>query len=170
MKIAIIGYSGSGKSTLAKRLSKMYGCPILYLDTVNFEAGWKERNREESREIVRKFMKNDSWIIDGNYREFYQEERLEEADKIIFMNFSRITCFKQAFMRYLKSRNKVRESMAEGCIEKFDFEFVSWILKDGRTKNHKKHFSNICRKYNHKTMICKNRKDVEELMKSTMLI
>ena len=77
MKIAIIGYSGSGKSTLAKRLSKMYSSPILYLDTVNFEAGWKERNREEAREIVRKFMKNDSWIIDGNYREFYQEERFE---------------------------------------------------------------------------------------------
>ena len=67
MKIAIIGYSGSGKSTLAKKLSEKYNCPLLYLDTVNFESGWKERNREEAKKIVAEFMKNDSWVIDGNY-------------------------------------------------------------------------------------------------------
>ena len=45
MKIAIIGYSGSGKSTLAKKISEKYNYPLLYLDTVNFEANWKERNK-----------------------------------------------------------------------------------------------------------------------------
>lgn len=106
MKIAIIGYSGSGKSTFAKKISEKYNYPLLYLDTVNFEANWKERNKEEARRIVEEFMKNDSWIIDGNYFDFYQDRRMKEADKIIFMNFPRHVCFKQAYKRYLNSKKK----------------------------------------------------------------
>lgn len=161
MKIAIIGYSGSGKSTLAKKLSEKYNCPLLYLDTVNFESGWKERNREEAKKIVAEFMKNDSWVIDGNYYDFYEDKRLKEADKIIFMNFPRYVCFKQAFKRYLDSKNNVRESMAEGCEEKFDFEFVKWILFDGRSKIYKERYENICSKYKDKVIVCRNRDDVK---------
>ena len=161
MKIAIVGYSGSGKSTLAKKLSEKYNCPLLYLDTVNFESGWKERNREEAKKIVAEFMKNDSWVIDGNYYDFYEDKRLKEADKIIFMNFPRYVCFKQAFKRYLDSKNNVRESMAEGCEEKFDFEFVKWILFDGRSKIYKERYENICSKYKDKVIVCRNRDDVK---------
>ena len=76
MKISIIGYSGSGKSTLAKKLSEIYNCPLLYLDTVNYKSGWEERNRDECKDIVEKFLKNDSWVIDGNYKSFLQKIRL----------------------------------------------------------------------------------------------
>lgn len=51
MKIAILGYSGSGKSTLAKYLADYYKIPLLYLDTVQFEANWKERNREDGSPV-----------------------------------------------------------------------------------------------------------------------
>ena len=138
MKIAIIGYSGSGKSTLAKKLSEIYNCPLLYLDTIQFEANWKIRDIDEGRLMVGEFLKNDSWIIDGNYREFLQEKCLQDADKIIFMNFPRRICFPQAFKRYLHYKNKTRESMADGCNEKFDLEFIKWLLFEGRKKKHKK--------------------------------
>lgn len=58
MKIAILGYSGSGKSTLAKYLHAHYDIPLLYLDTVQFEANWKERDREEALSMVAEFMGN----------------------------------------------------------------------------------------------------------------
>ena len=80
MKIAIIGYSGSGKSTLTKKLSEIYNCPLLYLDTIQFEANWKIRDIDEGRLMVGEFLKNDSWIIDGNYREFLQEKRLQDEN------------------------------------------------------------------------------------------
>lgn len=79
MKIAVIGYSGSGKSTLAKALGEKYHCPVLYLDRIQFLPGWKERSRDEGRKMVEEFMTRDSWVIDGNYKEFYQARRLEEA-------------------------------------------------------------------------------------------
>lgn len=164
MKIAIIGYSGAGKSTLAKSISVRYNIPLLYLDTVNFQAGWKERDNEECTKIINNFMNNKSWVIDGNYIKFNQSKRLKEADKIIFMNFSRLVCFTQAFKRYLKSRNSVRESMSDGCIEKFDFEFIKWILIDGRNKKHKLNYNNIINKYKNKVIMCRNHKDVESVI------
>ncbi len=164
MKIAIIGYSGSGKSTLAKKLSEKYNCPLLYLDTVNFKPGWQQRNIEEAKRVVEEFMKNDSWIIDGNYYDLYQERRMEEADKIIFMNFPRHICFRQAYKRFIDSKNKVRESMAEGCVEKFDFEFAKWILVDGRSKKYKERYKSICSKYKDKVIICKDKSDVRKLL------
>ena len=166
MKIAIIGYSGSGKSTLAKKLSEIYNCPLLYLDTIQFEANWKIRDIDESRLMVEEFLKNDSWIIDGNYREFLQEKRLQDADKIIFMNFPRHICFPQAFKRYLHYKNKTRESMADGCNEKFDLEFIKWLLFEGRKKSIKNHYNEICKCYKDKITIFRNNKDVENFLAS----
>lgn len=160
MKIAVIGYSGSGKSTLAKKLGEMYHCPVLHLDRINFEPGWKTRDREEGKKLVEAFMEQDSWIIDGNYGEFLQERRLEEADRIIFMNFPRAVSFYQAFHRYLTSGNQTRDSMAEGCQEKFDFEFMAWILYEGRTKKRRDHYKEICEQYKDKVTVCRNRRDV----------
>lgn len=166
MKIAIIGYSGSGKSTLAKKLSEIYNCPLLYLDTIQFEANWKIRDIDEGRLMVGEFLKNDSWIIDGNYRKFLQEKRLQVADKIIFMNFPRHICFPQAFKRYLHYKNKTRESMADGCNEKFDLEFIKWLLFEGRKKSIKNHYNEICKCYKDKITIFRNNKDVENFLAS----
>ena len=166
MKIAIIGYSGSGKSTLAKKLSEIYNCPLLYLDTIQFKANWTVRDLDEGCLMVEKFLKNDSWVIDGNYKKFFQEKRLEEVDKIIFMNFPRRICFPQAFKRYLHYKNKTRESMADGCNEKFDLEFIKWLLFEGRKKSIKNHYNEICKCYKDKITIFRNNKDVENFLAS----
>ena len=46
MKIAIIGYSGAGKSTLAEKLSHYYSIPKLHMDTLQFQPGWQDSDRE----------------------------------------------------------------------------------------------------------------------------
>ena len=46
MKIAIIGYSGAGKSTLAEKLSLYYSIPKLHMDTLQFQPGWQDSDRE----------------------------------------------------------------------------------------------------------------------------
>jgi len=76
MKIAVIGYSGSGKSTLAGQLGDLYNSPVLYLDKIQFEANWKERNIETAKIMVKRFMEeNNKWVIDGNYTKFFREKR-----------------------------------------------------------------------------------------------
>lgn len=167
MKIAIIGYSGSGKSTLAGQLGEIFNCPVLYLDKIQFEPNWKERDQETSKEMVKNFLdENSSWVIDGNYTHFYRERRMEEADVIVFMNYSRIACLFQAYKRSLEYKGRTRESMASGCIEKLDFEFIKWILFDGRSKEKRDQYAETIRTYNHKVVVLKNRKETEIFLKN----
>lgn len=169
MKIAVMGYSGAGKSTLAKKLGSVYDCPILYLDRIQFEPGWKERDREEARRMAEDFLdenQDKGWVIDGNYSGFCQERRLEEADLIIFMDYTRRICLWQAVKRYREYKNITRESMAEGCPEKIDWEFVQWILCDGRDESHS--YKNVKDRYPNKTLVVRNRKQLKDSM--TMLV
>ena len=117
MKIAVIGYSGAGKSTLAKKLGKLFRCPVLHLDRIQFEPGWKERDRETAKRMAEDFLdenENRGWIIDGNYTGFSQERRLREADLIIFMNYPRWICLWQALVRSRIYRGRTREDMGDG--------------------------------------------------------
>jgi adenylate kinase family enzyme len=160
MKIAIIGYSGSGKSTLASQLGDFYNCPILYLDKIQFEANWIERDKETAKGMVKDFLdNNDNWIIDGNYTNLLREKRLEEADVIIFMCFSRLVCLFQAYKRYNKYKGRTRESMAADCNEKLDYEFIKWILLEGRSKAKKKQYTDTIQKYSNKIVVIKNKKE-----------
>lgn len=166
MKIAVIGYSGSGKSTLARQLGELYAIPVLHMDKIQFESSWVERDEETARKMVNDFMNNNSsWVIDGNYTKFYREERLHEADRIIFMNFPRRTCLWQAFKRFIKYRGKSRECMADGCNEKLDFEFIMWILAGGRSIKHKKQYEETLQSYSTKTVVLKNRKETDLFLK-----
>ena len=165
MKIAIIGYSGSGKSTLAKKLAKHYSIPKLHLDTLQFQPGWKDSDRDWMSEQMDNFLsKNTDWVIDGNYSWCFYERRMAEADQIIFLNFSRWNCLYRAFKRYLKYRNRTRESMAAGCPEQFNWEFIRWILWDGRTSSHKDHYQKICSDYADKVTIITNQKELDSFL------
>lgn len=163
MRIAILGYSGSGKSTLAKVLGERYGYPVLHLDQVYFLPGWQARPVEEARAMVSAFMAQPHWVIDGNYTQLLQAERLEKADKIIFLNLPRRVCLPQAYGRYLKNKGTVRDSAAPGCPEKFDLEFLMWILRDGRKASTKARYRAIEAQYPEKFIMCRTRRDVKRL-------
>lgn len=161
MKISIIGYSGSGKSTLAKIISKFLDIPLLYLDTIQFKENWEERNIDESIQLVSDFLNsNKNWVIDGNYSKLIQAERLEQSDLIIYLNFNRFNCLYRALKRYKNFKNKTRESITNGCIEKIDLEFIWWILYKGRSKNNKKHYNDLRIKYDDHFITLKNQKQL----------
>lgn len=165
MKIAVLGYSGSGKSTLARFLSQKYDIPVLHIDTIQFKAGWQERELEEKQAMMKEFLDlHDSWVIDGNYTALMQERRLEEADLIILMLFNRFSCYFRAWKRYFHYRGKSRPDMAEGCPEKVDWEFTKWIFHDGRTESVKAHYDDIYRRYHEKFIIIHTQKELEAFM------
>ena len=165
MKITIMGYSGSGKSTLADKLAALYHIPVLYLDMVQFLPGWAERDKDEACAIVQDFMRHESWVIDGNYTGFCQPERLEQADVIVFLNFPRLVCLMRVLKRYFQYRNTTRESMAEGCLEKLDIEFIWWVLYQGRTKETRRHNREIVTRYPHKTVVLKNQRQLDAYLR-----
>lgn len=162
-KIAIIGYSGSGKSTLAKKLGKKYGCEVLHLDRLHWLPGWKERETGESNAILSEFLDaQDSWVIDGNYSSLCYRRRMEEATRIIYLEFPMYICLYRALKRYLLHHGKNRDSMTEGCEEKIDREFLWWILHEGRDKAHRERHRTLCKTYPEKSITLKSPKAVRK--------
>ena len=156
MKIAIIGYSGAGKSTLAKRLAQENGLEPLFLDRVHFLPNWAEREPEAAREIVHQEQAKPDWVIDGNYTFLAREERMRDADEIIFLNYPRLICLVRAYKRHLMFRGQTRESMADGCIERMNWEFIWWILYQGRTRLRVRGYWRIVHQYPEKTAVIKS--------------
>ena len=167
MKIAIIGYSGSGKSTLAEKLSNYYSIPKLHMDTLQFQPGWQDSDRDWMEAEMKNFLsEHTNWVTDGNYSWCYYEERMLKADQIIFLNFSPWTCLFRAFKRYLTYRGKVRESMAAGCLERFNWEFIRWILWDGRTKNAKERYQRVLETYPEKVIVLRSQKEIDYFLET----
>ncbi len=167
MKITIIGYSGSGKSTLARHISKTMNIPVLHLDKVRWISGWNVRNKNDQLKMVSNFLdKNSSWVIDGNYSKLFYNERLTSSDKIIFMNFSRINCLLRVINRRIKYSGKTREDIGEGCPEKIDYEFLKWVLMNGRTKPIRENYKRIISDFGEKVAVINNQKQLNALYQS----
>lgn len=168
MKITIMGYSGSGKSTLSRKLGELYRVPVLHLDSVQFLPNWKIRSTEEQGKIVQTFLNDNpsGWVIDGNYNKLSYERRIIEADIIIQLLFSRKDCLLRCINRYRTYKGKTRPDMAEGCNEKLDFEFIKWILWDGRSKNIQDLYVQVQKKYPGKVVVLRNQRQLDTYLQS----
>jgi len=164
MKIAIIGYSGSGKSTLARQLAEAYNIPVLHFDKVQFRPNWEIRPQASKEIMTKTFLDlHKDWVIDGNYSKLSFERRMEEADVIILLLFNRISCLHRVTRRYLKYKDSTRSDMADGCKEKLDWEFVKWILRDGRSKTARQRYQRVMKQYPEKTLIIKNQRQLNNV-------
>ncbi|MFS0638746.1 DNA topology modulation protein [Mesobacillus foraminis] len=135
-KIVLIGSGGSGKSTLARQLGEKLKIDVLHLDSLFWKPGWVETPREEWIDTQQYLVKREAWIMDGNYGRT-MDIRLNAADTIIFLDMPRTICAYRAFKRMLQYRNKTRPDMAEGCEERFNYEFFKWIWEYPKTKRPK---------------------------------
>ena len=122
----MIGPGGSGKSTFARRLGQLLGIQVLHLDSFYWRAGWTKPANEDWIKTVDELIGGESWIVDGNYGGTLAQ-RVERCDTIIFLDLSRLLCVWRVTKRRLTYRNRSRPDMAEGCNEKLDSEFISWV-------------------------------------------
>ena len=167
-RILIIGSSGAGKSTLSKRLSEKWDLPLIHLDALFWKEGWIPTPKPEFREKIQKELKEDKWIIDGNF-DSTLELRASYADLIIFLDFSNVLCTYRVFKRAWVYRGKTRSDMAPGCKEKMDFEFAKWVWRF--PQDVRPHTLDILRNVKN-TDICilRNPKEVEGFLKTAPII
>ncbi len=126
-RILVIGSPGSGKSTLARTLGERTGLPVHHLDQLYWRPGWIEPGDETWRAQVTALAAGPRWIIDGTYAGTLPI-RLAAADKLVLLDLSPMRCFWRVIRRLLGNFGKVRQDMADGCPERFDLGFLSYVL------------------------------------------
>lgn len=126
-RVLVMGSSGSGKSTFARRLSDMTGIPFVSLDALFWKPGWVKSDTAEFRERLTQVAIQPRWIMDGNFPSHLVELRRDACDTVIWFDLPRWNCMFGIMKRIAGSYGQVRPEMAEGCPEKFDFEFFRYV-------------------------------------------
>ena len=155
-RVVIIGSPGSGKSTFAAALSKKTGLPVIHLDYYYHQ---KDKNYQSDSKAWRKkvgeLIKNDKWIMDGNYASSY-DLRLPAAKTIILFNFPRYIAMWQVIKRRVKYHNKPRSDMPDTWKEKADWEFIRYVW--GFKKKYDSDIRSILESYKDKEVFIFNSK------------
>lgn len=125
-RVLVLGPSGAGKSTFARRLGGVIGVPVVHLDQLLWEPGWRQVPQPIFRDRVAAAAAGESWIIDGNSPSTL-DLRLPRATRVVLFDRSRLVCYARVFRRVAFGYGRVRPDMAPGCPERFDWEFLRYI-------------------------------------------
>lgn len=158
-RISIVGGPGTGKTTLAQQLSNILKIPAIHLDSVNFKPNWEKIPSEERDEKILERVKEDYWIIDGNYIGTL-EERLERADLVIWLDYSTFNIIKGVLERTIRNFNKEKKELP-GCKERIDWHFLKYMITFKKNKR-KQIKEKITQKAKEKVIIFTKRKKLNE--------
>jgi len=116
-KIAVIGNGGGGKTTLSRRFNELYKLPLTHVDSIQFIAGLKTRNVEETRTLLNQIADTEAWIIDGFGPLDVMERRFAIADRVVFVDFPLWRHYWWCTKRQIQSYWQPRSELPEGCDE-----------------------------------------------------
>ena len=132
-RVMVIGCGGAGKTTFARNLHSITGIKLIHLDQHYWQADWVETNSADWEKKVEQLSAEEEWIIDGNYGGT-MDIRLSKADTVIFINRSKWLCIYRVLYRFIKNVGRSREDMAEGCPERFTWDFIKYIYHYNNTR------------------------------------
>ncbi|MBQ9036313.1 MAG: AAA family ATPase, partial [Erysipelotrichaceae bacterium] len=103
-RIIVIGPPGSGKSTFARKLHSLLALPLHHLDNIWWKPDGSHISREEFDYKLNRLLKEENWIIDGNYSRTY-ETRIKASDTVIFLDYDTNTCIEGRTERVCQKRS-----------------------------------------------------------------
>ena len=127
-KIIVIGCPGGGKSTLARALRDKTGLPLYCLDMIWHKPDKTTVTREEFDTRLAELLKEDRYIMDGNYARTL-ETRLASCDTAILLDYPLEVC-----LSGVEARIGTKREDMPWVEEEFDPEFREWIVNFGRDK------------------------------------
>ena len=145
-RIFIFGCSGAGKSSLARALSTELGIQHLELDQVVWKQGWEMKSEQEWAPVVHSFMREDSWIVDGNY-DAVRSELLKRATHLIWLDPSFLRIVRNLFHRaifYPERFHGNKESLTRLLCSKESI--LLWVCKTFRKRRteYQRLYDDVC--------------------------
>lgn len=126
-RVMIYGGSGSGKSTLAQKLGGVTGLPAVHIDPMYWKPGWVQRDNAETHAMVLEAAVKAAWVFEGNHHATFPD-RIARADHLIYLDLPTYLRLWRTFSRTIRYWGKPRPDMADGCPERFDWEFLTvWV-------------------------------------------
>ncbi|MGI9013917.1 MAG: adenylate kinase [Phycisphaerales bacterium] len=138
MRIWIVGPTGSGKTTLADQLGAALALPVIHLDDIHHLPGWQERSRIESCAILRRNLRGQDWVVDGNYS-WMRAEHHQSIDWILWLDYGLCVTLPRLLRRTLR-RARTGESVCNGNRESLERAFFNresilwWALSTHSTR------------------------------------
>ncbi|MCX6819671.1 MAG: AAA family ATPase [Candidatus Adlerbacteria bacterium] len=136
-KIVLIGCPGAGKTTLARKLGAKLNIPVHHLDKYFWKENWTPTPQAEFRKIQDELMKEDRWIVDGNFTKSI-DNRVTKADTVVFFDFPKTTLVWRYLKRFVQDFNKVRPDMGGDNKASFNptiiWNHITFVLKFPRNE------------------------------------
>lgn len=122
-KIIVVGSPGSGKSYFSKKLSKILNIPVYHMDNIYWREDKTYISREELVHSIEDIMKEEQWIIDGNYFST-MDQRVQRAETIIYLDFDTEQCIEG-----INIRIGVKRDDMPWMEEEVDEEFLQFVTE-----------------------------------------
>lgn len=126
MRIRIFGAPGTGKSFLAMKMGILLDIPTFHLDDFFWLPNWVENSRTKFKKSVEEIVRDNEWIIDGNYRTRTLELTLPRTTLIFFLDLPLYISLFRLFTRSI------------GRNTRFSFGFITPLPKNIINKRSKK--------------------------------
>jgi len=114
-RVVVVGTSGSGKSTLSRTLSRELGLTRIELDALHWGPDWTEAPPEQLRARVEAAVRDDHWVVDGNYPQV-RDLVWPRAEAVVWLDYARSVVMRRVVWRTLM-RGLRREVLWAGNIE-----------------------------------------------------
>ncbi|PPQ73142.1 hypothetical protein CVT24_009135 [Panaeolus cyanescens] len=126
-RIHILGNSGSGKSTTAKELGHILKIPVIPMDEIMWNPGWKPSSDAEFQRKLRRMMDDspNGWIADGDYLRKGSQIAFDEATDVIWLDPPLILYFPRIIIRTIRRLLHLEPPCCEGCPETVSEAFFS---------------------------------------------
>lgn len=126
-RILILGAYGSGKTTFGCALSELLKIPVHHLDRYYWKENWQIPSLEEWTDVNQKIIKQEVWIIEGNYLKTL-DYRIKECDTIIYLETNKWLCIYRVLKRTLLNVGRQRKDLPDGCIDRINFAFLKSVF------------------------------------------
>ncbi|KAJ3794233.1 hypothetical protein GGU11DRAFT_690216 [Lentinula aff. detonsa] len=140
-KIRVLGNSGAGKSTVSHQLASILDIPLLSLDELYWQPGWKPMPNNEFRDKIMSFMEKNAsrgWVVDGDYVRMGGAVVHEHATDVIWLDPPLLLYFPRLVFRTFLRLIGLESSCSVGCSESVREVFFSkssilwWCLSQHR--------------------------------------